>query len=995
ETYPLIPLNSTPKSFVLEVTSVNHAPNITYVSNTNNSQNNIHSIYMNATDTYDNSTMTFSITSVCSLTNPWTGVVTTNIVTFNESGNNSFNTYANATWTNTLTNNHIICRNITVTVADNFGITDTENILLNISNVNDAPEIQNFSHNPGDILNNNYINNLTAFLEAQFIYQINATDIDLNVEYNPTIDNFEESLTYTSNDSAWLNRFLDSSTGLINIPAENITLSIGNHTFLINVSDNGPQSLSDTVIMTLEIRNNTAPTFNQTLNKTCYEYDSLNWATSCTYNLSEFASDAEGHTITFSDDSGTFNVSSVGILSFNANQNIVNEHTFNVTITDTKGANTTATMYLYIYNTNNNPNITNIPTRNPPTGLYYQRTDNNVIPVIVSDSDEEFTETNSSHPRYDYETITFSWSSGYSLDGYITISNSTRNMTINTSVGIGNFSINITATDFYNKTGNYTYNFTIHNVTAPPKITFIYPYGLAGVTTFGWLNVTDQSPLTYINVTENNTIFFNQTVSDENPANLTYKWLYNNIVLNATTVFNYNSTAKLINGTLSTNFTFGFFEAGYLEVGNHNLTLVVTDGFDETLNDSFTWNINVTDKNRPVVLDQPIANITIEGSRNVDNKDLWIAGNNTGFYDPDYDYNSDEIIAFAETNFSIAYSIVNSTCGGYATINVSDPYATLFDQTTNATWISGHGIVADAVENGTCNLTFVATDGEYSARSNTIEVTSEVTGEQTTIVITTTSSGGGTRTVTTTIPYPEEVEVPIPIKIIMPDMVTVYENNSIDIPLTISNTWNKSVFGVNLGYEINESYDYIVNFGRTYFYEIKPEEEIKTTMTITNYRVGGIYEVTVIANVTDPAYVDTAKIYLNSIEQTNTGERVKTLIRFAKDLLQKNKECQEIAEVLNEAEKAQEQGKLETALEMANSAINGCKYIISQEQKRIESPRRFRSMYIPLNKENLIYVLYFATPILLLGGGYAVYRKRKLTRQEAKKEQESEISNKP
>ena len=80
------------------------------------------------------------------------------------------------------------------------------------------------------------------------------------------------------------------------------------------------------------------------------------------------------------------------------------------------------------------------------------------------------------------------------------------------------------------------------------------------------------------------------------------------------------------------------------------MTGVQTCALPISLNDSFTWKINVTDNNRPPVLNQQISNITIEGSRNVDNKDLWIAGNDSGFYDPDYDLNGDGVINYLDND---------------------------------------------------------------------------------------------------------------------------------------------------------------------------------------------------------------------------------------------------------------------------------------------------------------------------------------------------------
>jgi len=1009
DTYALIPQNIS-VNFTLEVVGVNHIPNITYVSNFNSSQNLNYTILMNATDRFDNNTLNFSITGNCNLVNPWTNVTTNTTV---ERQGNNFNSSATGIWNRTLNNSHIVCRNITVTVTDALGATNSTTVYLNISNVNDPPVIENYSSHPNDLLNNNYIYNLTAYASAPFIYQINATDPDLLVIYDSNLDSFNESLFYESN-STWLNNFLNNQTGLINISADNLNLSVGNYSFLINVTDNGTISYSNTSIMNIEVKPNDPPQFNQTLNFTCFEFDSLTRPQSCYINLnvSEFTYDSNiGDSVAnFSDDSDNFNISNYGIINFNATQDQIGLHTFNITIIDTRGATNTASIYIYINNTNNKPNIISIEARTLPNALYYNKPVFNTAQITVYDLDLNLTGTDPSARNYSYDQLTLIWANNNqskNLSGYISISPNVTNQTssiyliINATktvngllLATGEYSINITVTDnYYNytnginssQTDTYMYNFTVYNVTTPPIITFAYPYGSGGVTVFGWQNVTDLSPaITYINITENQSLYFNHSVTDDQVDNLTFKWYYDGVKLNTTTNVNYNSSAVLLENNHSINFAFGFFEVmSRASVEAYNLTLVVVDGFDSSLNDTFTWHINVTDKNRRPVLNAPIPNITVEGSRNIDNKDLWTAGQTYGFYDPDFDLDSDGTIDIDERNFSITYSIPigeNGTlCQGFATLNVTDPYTYILQVSSNQTLMWGHGIKAIATANGSCNVTFTASDGEYNETSNVVFIDIIAVSSQSPETVTTIQgSTRSTRTITetVTIPIPEEVEKPIPIDIVLPDMVTVYENNSMDIPLTITNTWDQTIYGVHLDYRINKSMNYSISFKRQNFYQINPGEKMNTIMTVSNYRIGGVYEIIVLANVTDPEYVDSAKIYLNSIEQTTTGSQVRTLIKFARDLLQKHKECQEIGEVLIKAEESSRKGDLIEALKLANAAVNGCKYLISEEQVRIEKPSVFRKLYIPLNKTFFTYILVLAIAGLLIGGGYLFIKSR-------------------
>lgn len=990
---------STIHNFTLEVLEVNHYPNITYISNNPANQTDPYLLQMNATDNYDNNTLNFSITPNCSLTNPWTNLTQVN---WSVKNGNNVTSYATANWTGVLTNNHIACRNITITITDALGATDTENILLNISNINDAPTIHNYSKKL-DILNNEYIYNLTGYESAPLKYQVNATDPDLLVEYNAALDSFQELLFYNTNETTdtFIRDHLDNNTGLINITAADMNRT-GNFTVLITVTDFNNMSVNKT--LKLEVLPNSPPTFNQTLEETCFERDNLNHNQSCYLNMSQYASDPESvsgdYVANFTDDSTKFNITNNGIIHFNATQEMVGTYRFNITITDTKGASTVDELTLYINNTNNKPDIGAINTPQPPSAMYHNQDKNNVINIPITDLDLELSGTNTSYSNYSYEDHNVTWYNNnltQNITSYLSLSNSpvivgdtaTYQLTIDTSLEIGVYNITINVKDNYlSHTNTSTYDndstgfvFRIYNTTAPPEILEVYPYGepQANTTILDWLNLSNTSTkeYTYIGVSENTSMIFNHTAWDENPANLTYRWVYDGTELNSSSLFNYNSSASFYNSRRAMKYYFGFFEAENVPSSTHNLTLTVIDGYDNSLKDNFTWHINVTNHNRPITFNNSLPNVTIKISRDETDMDLWDSDETYGFYDPDYDYDGDGQIELLEGNYSISYTVSDPLCDGFATINVSDPYHSILYN--NETVMRGHGMLAKATQVGNCSVSFNATDGEYIATSNTINITVETVGDDSPETIETVEESG-TRTVIETeqveVPVPEEIEKPIPIDIVLPDMVTVYENNSIDIPLTITNTWNQTVMGVRLGYETNDTLNYTVKFERDYFYRLDPGEEIKTKMTVIGYRVGGLYEILVTADVTDPEYKDTAKIYLNSIEQSSTGAQVKTLIRFAQDLLTKNKECQELSEVLDQARESAEVGNNKKALEQLNSVINGCKYLISQEQKLLERPGRLRNIHIPLNTEQILYMILAMSIIAAVTGTIWVFKRK-------------------
>jgi|FLOH01.1.fsa_nt_gi hypothetical protein len=973
------PRNTT-KEFILEITDLNNIPIITDISTTNASQGNVLTITLNASDIGENNKIYFNISGNCNISNPWTGI--TNSTSYEISGPN-ISSYGYSTWSNTLTNDHIICRNITITVSDNRTGSNTTNLFLNLSNVNDAPEIHNFS-TALDQLNNTLLYNLTAYELAPFNYKINATDPDKLITFNSDLDPLSaESIIYTTNETTdpWIRNNLDNTTGIITVPSSEMNRS-GNYSFLITVTDTWNQTVNAT--MHINVLENNKPYFNQTLNISCAERDSLNYPYSCFANLSLFAKDDDvGDGVSdYEDNSDMFNITSNGIIEFNATQSQVGEHEINITITDQRGATNFSTLYLYINNTNNKPALGSINVPAPPNSLLFNTSKNNVISIPATDLDTNLNGTNISLRNYNYESLTFNvTSNNLSIVPYLIINSTTRTLTINTSLEIGTYNATIIVRDnYFNFTGkntsdndNTTITFTIYNTTSPPIINRT-GYGING-STINWTNTRDPDVIQLsFGSLENITYSFRQETWDENPENLTYKWYYDNVQITNTSLLNTSNN--------SIEYYLGFFEAENLESEIHTLELTVIDGYDNTLNDSFTWTINVTDLNRPLYLKNPIPNITINGSRNIENKDLWNCINTYGFYDPDYDYDSDGIISCGESNFSITYTMNEATplCDGYASIDVSSPYDEPYIDLENNSWIEGHGIVATALVNGTnaCHVNFTATDGEYTSTSNEIYFTTEVVIPVVPNEVEV-SNRRGTRTITETeivqIPIPEEIETPVPIDIVMADMVTVYEDETINIPLTITNTWNETIYGVELGFKTNDSLNYSVRFERKNFFKIDPGQMMKTNMIVSGYRVGGIYEILVTANVTEPPYLDSAKIYLNSIEQSSTGTEVRTLIRFAQDLLSKNKECQELEEVLNRARTSQQTGDLNRALDYVNSVINGCKYLISEKQK--ESPTRLRNFNIPIKQE---YLIYFITGILGLGiivGGSKAFQKSK------------------
>lgn len=142
---------------------------------------------------------------------------------------------------------------------------------------------------------------------------------------------------------------------------------------------------------------------------------------------------------------------------------------------------------------------------------------------------------------------------------------------------VGNHTVHISVNDSqYWASQNVL--FSINGTNRPPNITSIYPYGwpLANYTTFGFANRYLFSQATRINLSEFTTILFNVSATDPDNDPIYYKWL--------------------LDGKVKSTNSSWYFNIGYKDDGNRNLTLEVRDRLGNK--DWFYWNVSVRNINR-------------------------------------------------------------------------------------------------------------------------------------------------------------------------------------------------------------------------------------------------------------------------------------------------------------------------------------------------------------------------------------------------------------
>jgi len=898
--------------FRITITTINHVPTFTTnLSNTTGNQSLSYEAYIFANDTDIGDNLTFGVNNVtgysdnCVDSFPWS-ISTINSSPINASG------LINITLIN---NSFVACRYINITVEDDTGVKDAYITFINLTNINDAPVLQELSVDGN-------ISSQQTYMFVGYSYTVNAIDVD---NYTYDRDN-TANLTYYINESSPFSIGLTSGVFSATITNES---HIGNWTINVTVSDG---EYNDTRFLNLEVFNNSAPLLNLSNNNVYlnqsdlinvsfsgieYNNDSMfvTLVNLSNYNLSIYSVEYDGSNYSngYNESFWVLNLSYSSQAQANS---FVGTHQVKVILEDSIGASTenvsTGTLWLTVLNENDAP--------------IFDQDEDNFSDAISLGVVVENLSYNTSIYATDYDL--YLGNSGENLSFYYYNASSelvnfsfikySDNEAYLSFVPIINNTLSVIL--MVNDTnGSATYqnvSFEVLSLSTDPNLIQVRPhynystnqtgFGFENASIYPNRNVT-------VNVTENTSVVFDAIISNDTSVvnnNLTYYWYFDG-ELNQTNI----NTSPGVNSFL--NISFDFFSSGM-----HNVTLIAEDLRLSSVN--FTWNINVTNLNRPPIYYGTLDELTVNTSTTFPN---YFSYRNAvqRFYDPDEDLNNDGIrTKDLGENTSLRYTLNNA------------------DQCSLATFsISGDDLTIDPIETGFCAIIFNATD-PYNESVITGSVTITVTGGQANSVSETqasSSGGSSTRTQVITVPYEQEVDVPTPLDIVVPKNVDVYVNKTIKIPIVLKNSWTDPLKGVYLNVTLDEDLNVTYDFTRDYISEIGIGQEVETILILTNYRVEGPFEVTVNAKVTSPPFVDSAGIFINSLEQSSEGEAVRTKVTFARDMISENSECRELNDLLDRAEMAMNNLDFPEALNLVNAVINGCKYLINKDEfVRKETP---------------------------------------------------------
>ncbi len=936
----------------LNISSTNHAPNVSYVNVSATQNDSSFVFYFNVTDYLDpQDIFFFNIYTNCS-NSVWSLQNISN-------GSNS-TTAVGLINTSLFGNEYVECRDVTI-VVDEY---DESSMLLktnysysltfNISNINDAPIIHEISNS--NVQKN--ISNQSGAIGLSYSYLPNVTDSDMLTYQGDTLHYYLIGVpTFVDGSPKFT---INHDSGLISSVQSSMNSSyIGNYTFTLFVNDSLSPTLSDSKNISLTIVYNFPPVINSINSSDCLD------SFSCLKNIS--ASDRE-HSKSYLH---LLNLSYTNPLNVSKNNYSESEiaNLLGINLSGSFVGNTTSywinftpddsNLGFYVLNFSFSDDVGNVNYSN----LSFNVNNTPQYPFFDNDSDHSVLDNIS----FDIfaETIPFSkyiyfYDSDlyYGLDdlnfSFVFVNGSLDNFSIvklNNSVALlnytssnvtsGNYTLNLTLVDSYNLSTSSLVDFVIHDTSEFPLITSIKPFVN---NSNNWLNISEETNRINISIAENTTVDFNIVVQDDDNLSMNVSWFVDG-------VFNSSSIYNSSNPQSDLNYYFSFFSNG-----THNISVKVSDiGFD-----TFSWIVNVSNVNRPPINSHPLDNLTgvaaIRGSGGVFFANFFKLywDSKIVFYDADDDLNSDFEISDSETN-NLLFSI--NTSGGC-------------DELASFVFTPGtDDVTVTPIASGSCLTNFIAIDPfNRSVTSNDVELE---------IIKTQSNSGSstGTKTVTVTqsvtVPLEVDVDVPSTFHLLFPGVVAIYKNGSVRVPLSLVNTWNKDLVGISLF--INDTLNNLTyHFDKDYFDNIPRGSSVNTSLVLYGYRVDAPFQFNVSVRIASLGnFVDDATIYVNALEKGKDDlEAINSRITFARDLLSDNPECSELVGVLDSA--ASDPNS--TSLELINNVIGGCKYLMSSGNNRSNSlPKSFSGRLALYSKSVVNYNLLLIIFVSFLGGSIVLF----------------------
>ncbi len=810
--------------------------------------------------------------------------------------------------------NNTLSKTITASDADNdyiyFG---TNTTLFSLSQINSTAASFSFTPNASQIGNYSILfwandtklqDNETVLL----VVKLNSPPVIENISNQTATEDSEFLLTITVLDADNDDIAFESNSTLFSITKINRSSArinftpewydVGNYSIRINVSDGYKGFDSETFNLEVVPRND-PPQFSPPLqNMTAFENE--------LFTAYIWGSDEEGDALNFSTNSSFFNLTqinaSLAMINFTPKHGDIGNHSILFNVSDGQST-TTAVIVFRVRPTNNPPQILNYS----PQSLNFTMRENDTMPFSVNATDLES------------DPISYYWY----VDGVL--NTTTGNFSYYPGfLGAGNRTVKVVLSDgFLNS--SMQWNITVLNVNRAPL------FGIRRHSTYsdfaaGTLNRTNATANGVV-LAKNGTAYYANGVFVSKTMDVADD-VYRNLTSLTWTAYEPSGTnvsfyVRTSDDSSSWSSWYALNESGEPFPGKDSQYVQ----YKAVLN---TTNQNITPRIEKVELNFVISNLTM----NEKDTRIWV-----DLDDYFTELDSDDNLTF---NYTTNANILVSIEDGTHLVEIR----------------SDHPDVAV--------IRFSAYDGNATTYSNNVTVTFLDVQEQT-------ASGGGgggggggssssiTITKTKVINRTSNETQFLDLQIITPGLVTIYENETMEAPITLKNNENKTLENITLFAE-TELDSINMSFSEDYIALLLPREERNVTLSITSYKTYGSYEIQLIAKVRKPRYTDTATLYINSLEKgAENRTQLNTKIAFTQDLLEEHPECLELNELLSEAKKAVAEGKYQEAQQLIDEAVEGCKYIISASQGYLEIPLEkqgmlntilnwFRDLYLSLKR---------------------------------------------
>jgi hypothetical protein len=262
-------------------------------------------------------------------------------------------------------------------------------------------------------------------------------------------------------------------------------------------------------------------------------------------------------------------------------------------------------------------------------------------------------------------------------------------------------------------------------------------------------------------------------------------------------------------------------------------------------------------------------------------------------------------------------------------------------------------VATNSVFVGSTEVVLHMSDGYNTTDSNAITI--NVTEAQAIPQVIIVPVGGG-GAVSRPVPYevPTYVTSPVSFRLIAPQIVTTYANDTMEVPINLFNDGNFTLKNIKLN-ATTANKDVAISLSREDIDLLKPYQKEFLTLTVESYKTYGTYEVLIeaTAEATSVAedgtektstYTEKTKVFVNSLLKAAGNEsQVNTKLAFAEDLLSNNPECLELNEFLKKVKKEIAEKNNEKADKMLDQVMESCKYLIAPKKEKapeIEKPSK-------------------------------------------------------